>query len=134
MNTQKFVEATTSAGVLKTEGESFVVGGTATITGEDGVEVPAEGEYTLENGMVIKCEAGVITEVMEAEAAEELDKESVEVIQKAMESVIAELRAEMAALKVELSNQPAGKKPEEKKQAPVQMSAIQRVKTLIKNK
>ena len=134
MNTQKFVEATTSAGVLKTEGESFVVGGTATITGEDGVEVPAEGEYTLENGMVIKCEAGVITEVMEAEAAEELDKESVEVIQKAMESVIAELRAEMAALKVELSNQPAGIKPEEKKQAPVQMSAIQRVKTLIKNK
>ena len=131
MSTQKFMEATTPQGVLKSEGEAFTVGGKATITGEDGKETPAEGEYTLENGMVVKCVAGEITEVVDAVTAEQLDPASVEVIQEAMKSVIAELRAEMAAMKVELSNQPAGKKPEEKKPAPVQMSAIERVKTLI---
>lgn len=135
MSTQKFMEATTPQGVLKTDGETFAVGGSATITGEDGKEVPAEGEYTLENGMVIKCTAGKITEVVEAVAAEELDKETVEVIQKAMSSVIAELRAEMAAMKVELSNQPAGTPKPNNTVAPVQMSAVTKVKSIInKNK
>lgn len=137
MSTQKFMEATTPQGVLKTEGETFVVGGMATITGEDGKESPAEGEYTLENGMVIKCEAGKITEVVEAVEQEKLDPETVEVIQKAIEPVIAELRAEIAALKVELSNQPAGTPTPTPtpSPAPVAMSAVTKVKQLLnKNK
>jgi hypothetical protein len=136
MSTQKFMEATTPQGVLKTEGETFAVGGAATITGEDGKENPADGEYTLENGMVVKCVAGKITEVVEAVEQEKLDPETVEVIQKAIEPVIAKMQKDfeekLAALKVELSNQPAGTQVKKQEAKPVEMSAIQKVKQLIK--
>lgn len=48
-------------GVLSIEGEAPVQGAGATIEGK-----PAEGAYTLEDGQVIKCVGGKITEIMPA--------------------------------------------------------------------
>lgn len=140
MSQQKFVTATTKDGVvISTDAEALGVGVEVYTVDEAGVKKPLDGEYELENGAKIVCVEGKITEYTEPTQEEELDKEAVEVIQKAMESKLAEMEAkfndQIAALKVEFSNQP-GKAPEkEKAAAPVQMSAIEKVRLLTnKNK
>jgi hypothetical protein len=134
---EKFVEANTADGVLKTEGEMFVVGATATFVGADGTETPANGEYTIENGMVIKCENGIITEVVEA-AEEALDQASIEVIEQAMSAKLAAMQLDfdnkLAALEVKFSNQPAGEAPKKTDAQPIQMSSIEKVKQLLLTK
>jgi hypothetical protein len=138
MNTQKFTEATTKDGVvIKTEAEAMVVGVDVYTEDEAGTKTPvADGSYVLENGTTVVVAQGKITEVSEAEAA--LDAETTEVIQKAIEPIIAEMRKafdeKLAALEVKFSNQP-GKAPVKKDEAaPIQLSAVEKVKVLLTKK
>jgi len=139
MNTQKFVSATTTSGlVISTDAEAMAEGVEVyTMDGENKVAVP-DGEYTLENGTMVTIAEGKITAITEP-TEEVMDKETVEAIQKAVAPIIAEMEkkfeAQLAAMKVELSNQPAGSKtPEKKESKPVELSAVQKVKQLINNK
>jgi hypothetical protein len=141
MNTQKFVSATTTEGVVvKTDAETIEVGVEVYTEDGAGTKTPApDGMHTLDNGMTITVEGGKVTEVTEAPTEEGLDAETVEVIQKAVAPIIAEMQknfdAQLAALKVELSNQPAGEPAKKENAAPVQMSAVEKVKVLLtKNK
>lgn len=141
MNTQKFVSATTTEGVVvKTDAETIEVGVEVYTEDEAGTKTPApDGMHTLDNGMVITVAEGKVTEISEVETEEGLDAETVEVIQKAVAPIIAEMQknfdAQLAALKVELSNQPAGEPAKEENAAPVQMNAVEKVKVLLtKNK
>mgnify|MGYP003471948826 CR=1 FL=1 len=141
MNTQKFVSATTTEGVVvKTDAETIEVGVEVYTENEAGQKTPApDGMHTLDNGMVITVAEGKVTEISEVETEEGLDAETVEVIQKAVAPIIAEMQknfdAQLAALKVELSNQPAGEPAKEENAAPVQMNAVEKVKVLLtKNK
>lgn len=141
MNTQKFVSATTTEGVVvKTDAETIEVGVEVYTEDEAGQKTPApDGMHTLDNGMVITVAEGKVTEISEVETEEGLDAETVEVIQKAVAPIIAEMQknfdAQLAALKVELSNQPAGEPAKEENAAPVQMNAVEKVKVLLtKNK
>lgn len=141
MNTQKFVSATTTEGVVvKTDAETIEVGVEVYTEDEAGTKTPApDGMHTLDNGMTITVEGGKVTEISEAATEEGLDAETVEVIQKAVAPIIAEMQknfdAQLAALKVELSNQPAGEPAKEENAAPVQLNAVEKVKVLLtKNK
>ena len=141
MNTQKFVSATTTEGVVvKTDAETIEVGVEVYTEDEAGTKTPApDGMHTLDNGMTITVASGKVTEISEVETEEGLDAETVEVIQKAVAPIIAEMQknfdAQLAALKVELSNQPAGEPAKEENAAPVQMNAVEKVKVLLtKNK
>lgn len=141
MNTQKFVSATTTEGVVvKTDAETIEVGVEVYTEDEAGTKTPApDGMHTLDNGMTITVEGGKVTEISEAATEEGLDAETVEVIQKAVAPIIAEMQknfdAQLAALKVELSNQPAGELAKKENAAPVQMNAVEKVKVLLtKNK
>jgi len=132
----KFTTATTTSGLsISTDAEAWAEGVEVyTMEGEEKKPVP-DGEYTLENGTKITITENKVTSLAETET-EVMDKETVEVIQKAIEPIIAKMQADfdakLAALKVELSNQPAGQKaPEKKEEKPVQLSAVQKVKQLI---
>jgi len=113
---QKFVSAQTDKGELSTPDEQFQVGSEVTISIDGAEPVPAEGEYTLENGTVINCEAGVITSI--TEPSEEPTEEEVE---QAMAAMIAPhlkpLLDKIAELEVKLSKIPA---VEVKKETPKQ--------------
>lgn len=108
----KFMEATTSDGMtLKTPAETFAVGVDATVTDATGVETPADGEYTLDNGMVVKCAAGKVTEVTQAAAAEaDLTPEEVAAMSKIFSAIIKPLEDKITALETKLANTP-GTKP-----------------------
>ena len=139
MNKQKFVSATTKDGVVvNSDAEMLEVGVEVYVLGEDGTKTPApDGVHELDNGMTITVAEGKITEISEASSEESLDAETVEVIQKAMESKLAAMQADfeskLAALEVKFSNQPAGQPATKKTDvAPVKMSAIEKVKLLTK--
>jgi hypothetical protein len=141
MNTQKFVSATTTEGVVvKTDAETIEVGVEVYTEDEAGTKTPApDGVHTLDNGMTITVASGKVTEIEEAPMEEGLDAETVEVIQKAVAPIIAEMQknfdAQLSALKVELSNQPAGEPAKKENAAPVQLNAVEKVKVLLtKNK
>lgn len=107
MNNEKFTEAKTSDGqTLKTPSEGWAVGVDAMIVDAEGKETPAEGEYTIDNGMVIKCVAGKVTEIVEAMASEELTEEEVAALSKVFNKVIEPLKAEIEALKTKLASIP----------------------------
>jgi hypothetical protein len=102
---QKFITAQTDKGEITSDAESFTAGGEV-YTMVEGVKTPcADGDYTLDNGMVLKVEGGKITEVTEADA--ELTESEVEIIQKAMKPIIEGFEARIAELKVKLENIPA---------------------------
>ena len=48
--------------------DKMEVGSAATFTGADGVAIPAEGEFELEDGSKVICVAGVVTEIKPKEA------------------------------------------------------------------
>lgn len=136
--TDKYVTATTKDGaVINTDSETLGVGAEVYSVDEAGNKKPIEdGTYELENGSKITVAGSKVTELVEGTEAEALEPDAVEVIQKAIQPMIdkinAEWEAKFAALKVELSNKPGA--PEKKQEAvvPVQLSAIEKVKQLIK--
>ena len=68
--------------------DKMEVGSAATFTGADGVAVPAEGEFELEDGTKVICATGVVTEIMPKEADEQ--PEPVEEDMKAILSKLSE--------------------------------------------
>jgi len=100
--------------------------------GEDGSNQPIpDGEYTLESGDVVVIQDNKILEI-KAASSEELDAESVEVIQKAVKPLIDALKAELAAIKVAFENKP-GTTPKVETTEPVQ-TGLSKVKQLINKK
>lgn len=73
---EKFGQLTTDKGVMRWEGDADLkVGDAVTIVAEDDTETPAaEGEYTTEEGKVIKVAEGKVTEILEPEAEAEADE------------------------------------------------------------
>lgn len=110
LNKNKFMEAQTSDGMtLKTPAETFAVGVDATVTDAAGVETPADGEYTLDNGMMVKCAAGKVTEVTQAAAAADLTPEEVAAMSKIFSAIIKPLEDKITALETKLANTPGTK-------------------------
>jgi hypothetical protein len=71
--------------------DKMEVGSPATFTGEDGVAIPAEGEFELEDGTKIVCASGLVTEIKPKEAeAPVAEVEPVESEMKAMLSKLSE--------------------------------------------
>jgi len=68
--------------------DKMEVGAAATFTGADGVAIPAEGEFELEDGTKVICVAGAITEIKPKEA--DVQPEPVESEMKAMLSKLSE--------------------------------------------
>lgn len=79
---EKFGQVTTDKGVIRWEGEEDIkVGDAVTIVAEDDTETPAaEGDYTTEDGTVIKVAEGKVAEIVEPteEQPEEQPEEKVE--------------------------------------------------------
>lgn len=79
---EKFGQVTTDKGVIRWEGEEDIkVGDAVTIVAEDDTETPAaEGDYTTEDGTVIKVAEGKVTEIVEPteEQTEEQPEDEVE--------------------------------------------------------
>ncbi len=68
--------------------DKMEVGAAANFTGADGVAIPAEGEFELEDGTKVICAAGVVTEIKPKEA--DVQPEAVESEMKAMLSKLSE--------------------------------------------
>lgn len=68
--------------------DKMEVGSAATFTGADGVAIPAEGEFELEDGTKVICAAGVVTEIKPKEA--DVQPEPVEEDMKAILSKLSE--------------------------------------------
>lgn len=113
----KFMEAKTKDGLtIKTSAESFTVGSDVVIVATDATETPAEGEYELENGTVIKCTAGKVTEIMAVE--ESLSEAEVVAMTKMFSAIIKPLQDKIAELEVKLSSIPAAPSKTEKTDEP----------------
>lgn len=61
----KFVDAKTKDGqALQIEGDTIAPGAKVMVVGQDGTPAPApDGELTLEDGTIITCKGGLITEI-----------------------------------------------------------------------
>lgn len=137
----KLMESKTDKGeTLKTTGEAWVVGVDATIVAADGTEMPAEGDYALENGTVIKCVGGKVIEIVEV-AMSEISQEEVAALESLFSKILTPLNEKIAALELKLSTMPAATsatentdKYELKKESPLQvtMSRINKIKTNLK--
>lgn len=90
---------------VATPSDEFSVGAELYVIDADGNPQPApDGEHTLENGTMLVTANGVITEVKEAEPAEEdLSAEIASVIS-AMDSKLEEIKSQLAEAKTELSS------------------------------
>lgn len=115
----KFITAKTNDGVeIKSDSETWSTGADV-YTEADGKKTPlATGDYTLENGSVLKVTDGKISEVVEPEMSEQ---EAAEIIQSAMKATIEKLEARIKTIEdanvelaTKLSNMPAQKKDEKK--------------------
>lgn len=91
---------------VATPSDEFSVGAELYVIDADGNPQPApDGEHTLENGTMLVTANGVITEVKEAEPAEEeeLSAEIASVIE-AMDNKLQEIKSQLAEAKTELSS------------------------------
>ena len=68
--------------------DKMEVGSAATFTGADGVAIPAEGEFELEDGTKVICAGGLVTEIKPKEA--DAQPEPVEEDMKAILSKLSE--------------------------------------------
>lgn len=102
----KYGSTSTDKGVLQWDGdEPLKVGDTVYVENESGDRVPAEdGEYTLENGDVIVVVDGRVSEIREAEVAEEEPEveTEMETETEGADEELDNLRAEVDNLKAEI--------------------------------
>lgn len=146
MENQKFVEAVTSSGTLKTDAESFAPGVACTLVGTDGTEQKAPaGEYTLDNGTKITIdEMGNVTDVVEVPSSD-LNSEEIAVVQKAVEPLMAEMSKQIAELKAQLEEvktkfsqtpaaKPATSKDEPAASEPSKFEKIHKLKEILNKK
>lgn len=148
MENQKFAEAITSSGTLKTDAESFAPGVACTLVGSDNTEQKAPaGEYMLENGSkIVIDEMGNVVEVVEAPEVEDasLNSEEIAVVQSAVKPLIAEMSKQIEDLKTQLdelkhkySNMPAAQpltKKDEPKSVPTKMEQVYKLKSMLNKK
>lgn len=147
MENQKFVEAITSSGTLKTDAESFAPGVACTLVNAEGVEEKAPaGEYMLENGTkIVIDEMGNVSEVVEVPVEDEaLNAEEIAVVQSAVKPLVAEMSAQITELKSQLEElkqkfnhtpaaQPITKKDEPKAE-PTKMERVYKLKSMLNKK
>jgi len=71
--------------------DKMEVGASATFTGADGVAIPAEGEFELEDGTKVMCAGGLVTEIKpkEAEAAPPVEEDMKAILSKLSERLDA---------------------------------------------
>ena len=69
--------------------DKMEVGSAATFTGADGVAIPAEGEFELEDGTKVMCAGGLVTEIKpkEAEAAAPVEEDMKAILSKLSERI-----------------------------------------------
>lgn len=102
---KKFMDAKLNDGTIVRVTGEVAEGSMVEVIAEDGTTAPiADGEYTLEDGTVIKTEAGIITSVTapkEEEAATEVDMSkfvSVDDFNKVIEEVKAEFKLALESI------------------------------------
>ena len=78
VETVELMEVKTADGAIL-KAENMEVGTPITLVDAEGMETPAEGDYTLEDGTVVKVAEGLIAEVVVAEIEEEEEQEMEEV-------------------------------------------------------
>lgn len=76
--------------------DSMEVGASATFTGADGVAIPADGEFELEDGTKVVCAAGVISEIKPKEADKQ--PEPVEPSESEMNAILSKLSERLDAI------------------------------------
>jgi vacuolar-type H+-ATPase subunit I/STV1 len=90
---------------VATPSDEFSVGAELYVIDADGNPQPApDGEHTLENGTMLVTANGVITEVKEAEPAEEDMSAEIASVISAMDSKLEEIKSQLAEAKTELSS------------------------------
>ena len=119
---QTLTSVATDKGDLFYEGELAVGTEVFVATLDGNQEVAPDGDYTLENGNVIKVAEGKVTEIVEAEPAEEPKEEETPA-----EEALAALKAENKALKTQIAKLKAENKA--LKEQPMAMSAHEEVVT-----
>lgn len=84
---EKFGQVTTDKGVLRWEGEDDLkVGDAVSIVAEDDTEqTPADGDYTIEDGKIVKVVDGKVAEIIDPEAEIEAAEENPEEVDPAPE-------------------------------------------------
>ena len=81
----------TDKGVIEYDGEEIVTGITVYIVSEEGEKTtPEDGDYTLEDGKVLKIVGGIIEEIVEPKEDEEVVEEPKEEEVKAEEEEVVE--------------------------------------------
>ena len=132
---------TTDGMIIMTDAETLAVGADVYFINEAGDQMPvADGDYMLDNAQTISVVAGKVTEIADTpteETEEGLGEAETAIIQSAMKSQIDELKAELEAIKLSITNKPAAApatQVTEPKTVETKMSAIERVKQLINNK
>jgi vacuolar-type H+-ATPase subunit I/STV1 len=91
--------------MVATPSDEFSVGAELYVIDADGNPQPApDGEHTLENGTMLVTANGVITEVKEAEPAEEDMSAEIASVISAMDSKLEEIKSQLAEAKTELSS------------------------------
>jgi hypothetical protein len=76
--------------------DKIEVGAMATFTGEDGVAIPAEGEFELEDGTKIVCMAGVISEIKPKE--DNAPVEEAAPVESEMKAILSKLSERLDAI------------------------------------
>lgn len=76
--------------------DSMEVGASATFTGADGVAIPAEGEFELEDGTKVVCASGFISEIKPKEADKQ--PEPVEPAESEMQTILSKLSERLDAI------------------------------------
>lgn len=76
----QFRSLTTDKGILSWDGDKDLeVGDSVFVESEDGERTPAEdGEYTLEDGVIVRVEGGKVTEIVEPDADADVDADAEE--------------------------------------------------------
>ena len=101
----QYKSLTTDNGIIVWEGEDDLkVGDAVFVESEDGERTPApDGDYTLEDGVVIRVEGGKVAEIVEVEPAEDDRVAKLEERVAKLEEQIASLLEANTAMKEQLS-------------------------------
>ena len=117
----ELMDVTTADGVVLRV-ESMEAGSSIVVVADD-MESPANGEYTLEDGTVIKAEEGLISEVVVAEV-EETEEQEMEEEVNPLEKDVADLKEAVATIleKFETLNENFSKLKDEPAEKEVKLS------------
>lgn len=78
--------------------DKLEVGAKADFMGDDGIAIPAEGEYELADGSTVVCAAGVITEIKPASADVQPETPEVPAAESEMKTMLSKLSERLDAI------------------------------------